>query len=96
MKININTGPNVRIASNEEIIKELEARYVEIQREIENFITFANHYEFPSIGDPKTLYIATDEEVIYYWADQYIALTGIDALNRQVAEINGGGSLNGE
>lgn len=30
-------------------------------------IVFANHYEFPNVGNNDTLYIATDENTIYYW-----------------------------
>lgn len=93
MKIHINTSSNVRVASNDEIIKDLENRYIEIQEEIENLNTFANHYEFPSIGDPEVLYIAVDENIIYRWdADHYVALTGIDALQSQIESIYGGGA----
>ena len=29
-------------------------------------LEFKSHYEFPSIGDPLLLYIATDEHMMYY------------------------------
>lgn len=32
-------------------------------------LIFANHFEFPSLGDPNTLYIATDEHKIYMFDD---------------------------
>lgn len=32
-------------------------------------LRFANHYEFPSIGDSECLYIAKDENAIYRYDD---------------------------
>ena len=93
MKIKVNTSSNVRVASNDEIIRDLQNRYIEIQQEIENFSTFANHYEFPSIGDPDDLYIATDENIIYRWDhDPYVALSGLENLQSQIERIYGGGA----
>lgn len=31
-------------------------------------LVFSNHFEFPSVGSPSMLYIATDEDMIYYWS----------------------------
>lgn len=30
-------------------------------------VVFANYYEFPNVGNDDTLYIATDENTMYYW-----------------------------
>lgn len=30
-------------------------------------LRFANHYEFPNVGDPQCLYIATDENKTFYY-----------------------------
>lgn len=30
-------------------------------------LIFANHYEFPNVGDPQCLYIATDENKTFYY-----------------------------
>lgn len=30
-------------------------------------LIFANHYEFPNVGDPQCLYIATDENKAFYY-----------------------------
>ena len=37
---------------------------VEGIRELE----FKNHYEFPSVGDSNMLYVAVDEDMVYYWS----------------------------
>ena len=93
MKINLNTSELMRIASNDQIIKNLELKYEKLEREIKNFVTYANRYEFPSIGVNDSLYVAIDEAVIYYWVDDhYKALTGIDALQQQLTAIVGGGA----
>ena len=39
---------------------------VEGVRELE----FKNHYEFPSVGNPLMLYVAIDEDMIYYWSSK--------------------------
>ena len=31
-------------------------------------LVFANHYEFPNIGQANILYIATDESKVYFWS----------------------------
>ena len=35
----------------------------------EKEIVFANHYEFPNVGDPRCLYIAIDENKTFYYDD---------------------------
>lgn len=30
-------------------------------------LIFASHYEFPNVGDPQCLYIATDENKTFYY-----------------------------
>lgn len=42
-----------------------------------NEIVFANRSEFPEIGNPLLAYIATDEQVIYFWStddNEYVSL----------------------
>lgn len=50
-----------------------------------SFLEFATRYNFPSIGKPEVLYIATDENKVYYWnTDRYVAM--------EPSIINGGGA----
>lgn len=40
-------------------------------------LVFANHYEFPNVGQPNVLYVAEDENITYRWDDStqtYVAL----------------------
>lgn len=54
-------------------------------------LVFNNHYEFPSVGDSNMLYIATDENVIYYWnKTNYVAIANTELPN--ITLINGGGA----
>ncbi len=64
-----------------------------LQLQVNGLIVYTNHYEFPSSGDSTRLYIAVDEDVIYRWSGSaYVALTGIDVLQKQIAAIYGGDS----
>ena len=54
-------------------------------------LVFNNHFEFPSIGNSETLYIAVDENKIYYWKDShYVVISGVEL--DEIAQINGGGA----
>ena len=53
-------------------------------------LTFKNHYEFPSVGDPLLLYIATDEDMIYYWSEKELCYNVIKSPAPE--SINGGGA----
>lgn len=35
-------------------------------------LNFKNHFEFPSVGNASMLYIATDEDMIYYWSSTQV------------------------
>ncbi len=54
----------------------------------EKEIRFANHYEFPTIGNSECLYVAVDEDITYRYDDikhMYIMLsnTDYDQLNNK-------------
>lgn len=53
-------------------------------------LNFKNHYEFPSVGDPLLLYIATDEDMIYYWSEKELCYNVIKSPAPE--SINGGGA----
>lgn len=88
----------VRLANSDEEIQIIEEEIAIINERLDNLVTFGTHYDFPSCGEKGRLYVATDEdEAIYVWdGDKYVALTGINALQKQISVINGGGSLDGE
>lgn len=47
-------------------------------------LTFSTHLEFPNLGDQNTLYIATDENVIYRWDPKkmiYVSLNSVIDIN---------------
>lgn len=52
-------------------------------------IVFANHYEFPAIGEEGKLYIATDEKNSYIWDSESTAYVILSVDQR---EIHGGGA----
>ena len=54
-------------------------------------LLFKTRYEFPSVGDASKLYIATDENRVYYWSDKELSYTAIQTPTPNV--INGGGAL---
>lgn len=58
-------------------------------------LTFANRFEFPSIGEADKMYIATDENAVYRYdeADRAYYCIGRDYKNIEV--INGGNSNGG-
>lgn len=57
-------------------------------------LIFTNHYEFPSVGAENTLYIAQDEGLLYFWAeDRYVAFHA-DLSN--IDTIDCGGAQHGE
>lgn len=88
----------VRLANSDEEIQIIEEEIAIINERLDKLVTFGTHYDFPSCGEKSRLYVATDEdEAIYVWdGDKYVALTGINALQKQISVINGGGSLDGE
>ena len=54
-------------------------------------LNFATHMDFPNIGDPNMLYVATDENVIYRWDANkmvYISLNSLVDIN-QIKVIQG-------
>ena len=54
-------------------------------------LVFRNHYEFPSVGSSKMLYIATDENTIYYWKNnRYVVIANTELP--EITLINGGGA----
>ena len=55
-------------------------------------LVFKSHYDFPAVGETDKLYIATDEDKIYYWNGRhYVALVSEPELP-EITEINGGGA----
>lgn len=74
-----------------ELIAEIK-RWIATGEGIEGFreLTFKNHYEFPSVGDPLLLYIATDEDMIYYWSEKELCYNVIKSPTPEL--INGGGA----
>lgn len=91
-------SPGVRLANTDEEVQHLEEEVEIIEERLDNLVSFGTHYDFPSCGEKGRLYVATDEEeAIYVWdGDKYVALTGINALQKQVSVLDGGGSLDGE
>ena len=63
-----------------------EGEGIEGVRELE----FKNHYEFPSMGDSNTLYIAVDEEMMYLWSTTYNCYRVVKSPAPDL--INGGGA----
>lgn len=56
-----------------------------------NELVFNHHLEFPSVGNENTLYIAVDENVIYYWKNgRYVAIANAELP--EITLINGGGA----
>lgn len=55
-----------------------------------NELEFKTHFEFPLIGSPSMLYIATDEDIIYYWSNRDGAYRAIKSPTPDL--INGGGA----
>ena len=54
-------------------------------------LVFRNRYEFPILGQPNMLYIATDEDAIYYWKEnRYVAIANSEWNNINL--IHGGGA----
>lgn len=56
-------------------------------------LIFANHYEFPNVGEPSCLYIATDEKKTFYYDETTHTYTcvgsnyeDIDAIQCQLKE----------
>lgn len=57
-------------------------------------LEFKSHYEFPLLGQPNMLYIATDEDIIYYWStteQAYVAIKA-EAVFPDIQLINCGGA----
>lgn len=50
-------------------------------------LRFANHYEFPSIGDSECLYIAKDENAIYRYDDEDRAYYCVGRDYKQIEAI---------
>lgn len=85
----------VRLSSNDEQIEYIIEELAKLNRRVSEMLTFSNHYEFPTSGEPDCLYIAKDEDVVYYWKDSsYIPLTGIESL--QIEIVSGGGAVDGD
>ena len=53
----------------------------------EKEIVFANHYEFPSIGDSECLYIAVDENATYRYDDEDRAYYCVGRDYKQIQAI---------
>lgn len=73
-----------------ELIKEIK-RWIATGEGIEGFreLEFKNYHHFPSIGDPLLLYIATDEDKIYYWSEEHLCYK---VINPSPDVIIGGGA----
>ncbi len=90
----ISLSKGVALSGDTGRIDELQREIDQLEIKVDSLIPFANHYEFPSTGSPNKLYVASDEDVIYYWKNgAYVPLSGVDALQNHLAEIHGGGSL---
>lgn len=56
---------------------------------------FSTHFDFPNVGEANKLYIATDEDKVYYWKEShYVALATSEM--EDIAEINCGGANNND
>lgn len=73
-----------------ELIAEIK-RWIATGEGIEGFreLHFASYHHFPAIGDPLVLYIATDEDKIYYWSNDLLCYK---AINPSPEVIIGGGA----
>lgn len=62
--------------------------------EASNELEFKTHYEFPIRGDAAKLYIAIDEDKIYYWSNSLGGYRPIvaEADFSNITLINGGGA----
>lgn len=64
----------------------------EIDKRVSELLVFTTYADFPEIGDPSVLYIAKDQQVLYFWDEsQYIPLGGsmskIDLIDCGGAQI---------
>ena len=74
-----------------ELVEELKRWINEGSQDSGKELIFNNHYEFPNTGVSNVLYIATDENVIYYWSgSHYVAIANSELP--EITKINGGGA----
>ena len=61
--------------------------------EPESSLEFSTHFNFPNIGEPDKLYIATDENAIYRFDEStltyvYVSGTGTGVSNTDIIQIS--------
>lgn len=84
----------IRLSTTDDAIPVLQHEIDVLNQRVTNLITFRNRYEFPSFGESCNLYVATDEHTAYYWdGETYVGLSNVEALQADLEEIYGGGSL---
>lgn len=61
-----------------------------------NVVNAATHYDFPSIGQPNTIYKAEDEKLIYQWNTTELKYELLGSVGSALEiEIINGGNANG-
>lgn len=51
---------------------------------------YKNHFEFPSVGDPYKIYIATEENAVYRYDENQLFYFCVGRDYEQIDVINGG------
>lgn len=51
---------------------------------------FANHYEFPAVGEGDKLYIARDEHMSYYFDEDSMMYVAVGLQLEDIEIVNGG------
>ena len=59
-------------------------------------LTFDSRFNFPAVGDPAALYIATDENLIYRYDNENNCYVRVSNPDWQEIDIIDGGNANGE
>ena len=79
-------------------LEELVESLAESSQNYKKQVVLSTHYEFPKEGEEGVLYIATDENKMYYWYNDpnkintgYVEIA-IEAEMPDIKEINGGGA----
>ena len=61
-----------------------------------NIVSYANHTEFPSVGNVNYLYKANDEDMLYCWDDKeadYVIIGPADVDSNVIDYIDGGNAF---
>lgn len=61
-----------------------------------NIVSYANHTEFPSVGNVNYLYKANDEDMLYCWDDKeadYVIIGPADVDSDVIDYIDGGNAF---